>query len=142
MLQGELKRGIAVTRELDPNLPCIVANGGELNQVWTNIISNAADAMEGKGELKVKTHRSGGEIVVSITDNGPGIPPEVCDSLFDPFVTTKPVGKGTGLGLNISRNIIVDKHGGDISVDTRPGQTRFTIRLPLDEADCPAETAN
>jgi signal transduction histidine kinase len=137
MLQGELKHGINVQRLLDPALPCILANGGELNQVWTNLVSNAAEAMEGHGTLKVSSHLDGQEIVVRVIDSGPGIPPEVRDTLFDPFVTTKPVGKGTGLGLNISRNIIVDKHGGRITVDSKPGRTCFEVRLPVHEAACP-----
>lgn len=139
MLRGALKRGIEVERDLDPDLPCIQANGGELNQVWTNLISNAADAMDGVGKLWVSTRMDNNSIVVVIRDSGPGIPEKIKANLFEPFVTTKPVGEGTGLGLNISRSIIVEKHGGSISVDSEPGRTEFEVRLPLNEVDCPPE---
>jgi signal transduction histidine kinase len=130
MLQGELKHGITVERNFDPDLPEIEADAGQLNQVWTNLIDNAADAMDGKGTLKIVTACEGKEVVIKIIDNGPGIAPEIRDKLFDPFVTTKPVGKGTGLGLNISHSIIVDKHGGSIKVHSEAGKTCFEVRLP------------
>jgi signal transduction histidine kinase len=131
MLHGILKQGIVVTRDFDATLPRVDMHGAELNQVWTNLISNAVDAMDGQGELTVRSRRDGAEAVVQIIDSGPGISPEVRDRLFDPFVTTKPVGKGTGLGLSISRNIVVHNHGGTIDVQSEPGRTCFEVRLPL-----------
>jgi signal transduction histidine kinase len=131
MLRSKLKGGITVRREYAPDLPRIQAYASELNQVWTNIIDNAADAMEGKGEIVVRTRREGEWVVVEIEDNGPGIPEAIQPKLFDPFFTTKPPGAGTGLGLNISHNIIVQKHGGTIAVTSQPGETRFVVKLPM-----------
>jgi signal transduction histidine kinase len=130
MLNSILKEGITVTRDLDDTLPRVDVHGAELNQVWTNLITNAVDAMDGQGELMVRSGRDGADAVVQIIDSGPGIPPDVRDRLFDPFVTTKPVGMGTGLGLSISRNI-VGHHGGTIHVRSEPGRTCFEVRLPL-----------
>ena len=109
----------------------IEAFGSELNQVWTNIIDNAVDAMEGQGEIILTTYRKDPWVVVEIKDTGPGIPKEIQSKIFDPFFTTKSVGKGTGLGLNISHNIIVQKHKGQIAVHSRPGGTCFEVKLPL-----------
>jgi signal transduction histidine kinase len=134
MLHSRLKKGIVVERDYDTNLPAILASGGELNQVWTNLIDNAADAMEESGALTVRTRGKDDHVVVEIIDSGPGIPPEVCQRLFDPFVTSKPVGVGTGLGLSISHNIVVKKHAGSIDVQSRPGHTCFTVRLPIKRA--------
>jgi signal transduction histidine kinase len=131
MLGAALGEGIEVRRVLDDTLPRIQASGSELNRVWTNLIDNAISAMGDAGELEVSTSQEDGHIVVRITDSGPGIPEEVRDRLFDPFVTTKPVGEGTGLGLNISRNIVVMKHGGQIDFESRPGRTCFLVRLPV-----------
>jgi signal transduction histidine kinase/predicted CoA-binding protein len=131
MLRSKLKSGVVVQRQFAPDLPHIQAYGSELNQVWTNIIDNAIDAMDGKGEITLRTRLEGEWVVVEIEDNGPGIPPEIQPKLFSPFFTTKPVGKGTGLGLNISYNI-VQKHGGEIKLFSRPGMTCFEVRLPLD----------
>ena len=131
MLRSKLKRGITVHRDYSPTLPRIEAYGGELNQVWTNIIDNAAGAMGGKGELTLATRSEDDFVVVEICDNGPGISPENQAKIFDPFFTTKAPGEGTGLGLNISHNIIVQKHLGEISVASRPGETCFTVRLPI-----------
>ena len=131
MLRSKLKGGITVRREYAPDLPRIQAYASELNQVWTNIIDNAADAMEGKGEIVLRTLREGEWVVVEIDDNGPGIPGTIQPNIFDPFFTTKPPGAGTGLGLNISHNIIVHKHGGTITVTSQPGKTRFVIKLPI-----------
>jgi signal transduction histidine kinase len=103
---------------------------GELNQVWTNIIDNAIDAMSKGGELKIKTYRHHDQAVVEITDSGHGIPEEVINQIFDPFFTTKGVGKGTGLGLEVTRRII-DRHKGQISVESQPGQTTFTVCIPI-----------
>ena len=104
------------------------ADDSELNQVWTNAI----DAMDGQGELVVRTRQEGGLVVVEIEDNGPGIPPSVQPHVFDPFFTTRAPGSGTGLGLNISHHIIVDKHGGTIEVRSQPGSTCFEVKLPID----------
>jgi signal transduction histidine kinase len=126
-----LKHGVTVRREYDRSLPNLVVYGSELNQVWTNLIDNAIDAMEGKGEIVIRTGRDANDAVVEITDNGPGIAPEVMPHLFEPFFTTKPLGEGTGLGLDISYQTVVQRHGGEIRVDSRPGRTTFQVRLPL-----------
>ena len=131
ILRNKLKAGIAVRREFAENLPCIEACGGELNQAWTNIIDNAIDAMEGQGELVLRTREEAPWVVVEVEDNGPGIPEEIQAMIFDPFFTTKSPGAGTGLGLNISHSIIVQKHQGQIAVSSRPGKTVFTIQLPV-----------
>ncbi len=130
ILRHKLKNGVHVTRDYTPDLPHIEAHGSELNQVWTNIIDNAIDAMQGKGELTLRTYRKDECIVVEITDNGPGIPQEIKERIFEPFFTTKPPGIGTGLGLHISYNI-VEKHKGTISVESKPGATTFRVSLPL-----------
>jgi len=132
ILNHKLKRGIAVERAYQP-VPFLVNSfGSELNQVWTNIIDNAADAMNGKGVLRVRTYRDDSCVVVEIGDNGPGIPPEVQGHIFEPFFTTKKVGEGTGLGLDTVQRI-VRKHRGNIQVTSKPGDTRFQIWLPLAE---------
>jgi signal transduction histidine kinase len=131
ILGERLGAGVAVRREYDQGLPRIQAYGSQLNQVWTNIIDNAVDAMGGQGELVLRTRREGEWAVVEIEDSGPGIPAEVRPRLFDPFFTTKPPGKGAGLGLNISHNVVVGKHGGQISADSLPGRTRFVVKLPV-----------
>jgi signal transduction histidine kinase len=135
ILNFKLKRGITVQREYDP-VPLLVNSfGSELNQVWTNIIDNAIDAMAGKGELRIRTYRDDGCAVVEIGDNGSGISPEVQPHIFEPFFTTKDVGEGTGLGLDTVQRI-VKKHTGNIQVTSKPGDTRFQIWLPL-AADLP-----
>jgi len=131
MLQSRLKPDIEVRRNYATDLPRIEAFGSELNQVWTNIIDNAIDAMDGRGTITVTTRQSGQHVVVEIGDSGPGIPADIQPNVFDPFVTTKPPGAGTGLGLNISHGI-VQKHRGEIAVASRPGDTRFTVKLPID----------
>jgi signal transduction histidine kinase len=131
MLSGQLGDTVTVQREYDRSLPRITAWASELNQVWTHLIDNAVDAMGGRGTIVLRTRGDGGHAVVEVIDSGPGVPPEILDRVFDPFVTTKPVGKGTGLGLNVSRNIVVEKHGGTIRVDSVPGRTCFEVRLPL-----------
>lgn len=131
ILQPKLKSGITVRREYARDLPRIEAYGSELNQVWTNIIDNAIDAMNGKGEIVLRAFKEDAAVVVEIVDNGPGIPKDIQSKIFDPFFTTKPVGSGTGLGLNISHNIIVQKHRGKITVSSQPGKTCFTVRLPI-----------
>ena len=129
LLGSKLKQGMVVRREYGQGLSRILAHGGELNQVWTNIIQNAIDATEGKGSLTLRVRREDRAVMVEIEDDGPGMPPEVAARVFDPFFTTKAPGKGTGLGLAISHNII-RKHGGRIAVDSRPGRTVFRVSLP------------
>jgi len=131
ILRNKLKAGIMVQRRYASDLPALQAYGGELNQVWTNIIDNAIDAMSGQGTLFIRTYQDDSWVVVDIEDSGQGIPKEIQTKIFDPFFTTKPPGHGTGLGLNISRNIIVQKHKGQISVFSEPGKTCFTVRLPI-----------
>jgi len=128
ILHHRLKGGINVVREYDKNLPKICAYGGELNQIWTNLISNAIEAMQGKGELRVRTARELDRVLVEIGDNGPGIPPAVLPHIFDPFFTTKGVGEGTGLGLDTVCRIIRNHHG-EIRVSSHPGDTRFQVYL-------------
>jgi len=125
-----LKKGITVTRDYDANLPRVCAFGSELNQVWTNLIDNAIDAMNGQGELHVGARRDLDCVLVIIGDNGPGVPPEIQSRIFDPFFTTKPVGDGTGLGLDTAMRI-VQKHHGRIELKSKPGDTRFLVRIPL-----------
>jgi signal transduction histidine kinase len=132
IMNHKLKHGVTVQRDYHP-VPFLVDSfGSELNQVWTNIIDNAIDAMSGKGKLLIHTFRDDNCVVVEITDDGPGIPPEVLPHIFEPFFTTKGVGQGTGLGLDTVQRI-VKKHHGDINVNSRPGQTVFQILLPLAE---------
>jgi PAS domain S-box-containing protein len=132
ILHNKLKGGVSVIKEYAEYLPVIHAYASELNQVWTNIIDNAIDAMDGKGTLIIRTRWEDPCVVVEIEDDGAGIPKEHQSKIFDPFFTTKGPGEGTGLGLNISRNLIVQKHHGQISVESRPGNTCFTVRLPVD----------
>lgn len=133
ILNHKLKHGVTVQRDYH-RVPLLVNSfGSELNQVWTNIIDNAIDAMSGKGELRVRTYRDDGCVVVEIGDNGPGIAPEIKTHIFEPFFTTKGVGQGTGLGLDTVQRI-VKKHRGNIQVSSKPGDTRFQIYLPLAEA--------
>jgi signal transduction histidine kinase len=130
ILNHKLKRGVTVQRDYLP-IPLLVNSfGSELNQVWTNLIDNAIDAMNGNGELRVRTYRDDGCVVVEIGDNGPGISPEVKAHIFEPFFTTKAVGEGTGLGLDTVQRI-VRKHRGNIQVNSKPGDTRFQVSLPL-----------
>lgn len=127
----KLKKGIKVVRDYDRTLPTLCARGSELNQVWTNLIHNAIDAMAGEGTLTIRTGRDGDCAFVEIGDTGPGIPPELQRRIFEPFFTTKDVGHGTGLGLDISYRIVVRRHYGDIKVESKPGDTRFLVRLPF-----------
>ncbi len=132
ILNHKLKKGVEVQRDYQ-RVPLLVNSfGSELNQVWTNLIDNAIDAMHGKGELRVRTYREDGSVVVEIGDNGPGIPEEVQPHIFEPFFTTKGVGEGTGLGLDTVQRI-VKKHRGNIQVTSNPGNTRFQVWLPLAE---------
>jgi signal transduction histidine kinase len=133
ILNHKLKQGVVVQRDYQ-RVPLLVNSfGSELNQVWTNIIDNAIDAMHGKGELRVRTYRDDTCVVVEIGDNGPGIASEVQPHIFEPFFTTKGVGEGTGLGLDTAQRI-VKKHRGNIQVTSQPGDTRFQVWLPLAEA--------
>jgi signal transduction histidine kinase len=127
------KKNIVLTREYAEALPCIKAYGSELNQVWTNLIVNAVDAMSEGGRLKVRTKREPTDILVEIRDNGPGIPEALRSRIFEPFFTTKPVGEGTGLGLDTVARI-VRKHRGNIRFESKPGDTCFQVRLPLEES--------
>ncbi len=130
ILNHKLKQGVVVKRDYQ-RIPLLVNSfGSELNQVWTNLIDNAIDAMHGKGELRVRTYRDDDCVVVEIGDNGPGIPEEVLPHIFEPFFTTKGVGEGTGLGLDTVQRI-VKKHRGNIQVNSKPGDTRFQVWLPL-----------
>jgi signal transduction histidine kinase len=131
MLAHKLKGGVAVVRDYGDDVPRIEAIAGELNQVWTNLIDNAIDAMKGTGTLRVSTRVNENGVVVEIGDTGPGMPKEVQARAFEPFYTTKGVGKGTGLGLDISRRIVVDRHGGEITIVPRPDETVLRVRLPL-----------
>jgi signal transduction histidine kinase len=130
ILKFRLKHGIEVKREFDPNLPHVFAHGSQLNQVWTNLIDNAIDAMGGKGELRIRTAKELDFILVEITDNGSGIPDHVKPHIFEPFFTTKGVGGGTGMGLDTVYRM-VRAHGGDVSFESRPGRTSFQVRLPV-----------
>jgi signal transduction histidine kinase len=141
ILNHKLKRGVLVQRDYE-RVPLLVDSfGSELNQVWTNLIDNAIDAMSGKGELRVRTYREDSCVVVEIADNGSGMPPEIQSHIFEPFFTTKAVGEGTGLGLDTVQRI-VKKHRGNIQVRSKPGETIFQVRLPLtDAAASPASRA-
>ncbi|WP_406263858.1 ATP-binding protein [Streptomyces sp. NBC_00191] len=131
MLQAKIPPGVRVVKEYDHDLPAVPAYGAELNQVWTNLIDNALGAMNGGGTLTIATWRDGEHLFVEVRDTGPGIPADIRPRIFEPFFTTKPVGEGTGLGLDISYRIVVNKHHGDIRVDSRPGDTRFRVCLPI-----------
>ena len=139
ILRHKLKGGVTVVKEYAPDLPRIEAYASELNQVWTNLIDNAIDAMNGQGGIRIRTHGqarpanggAGQAIFVEISDSGPGIPAEVQGRIFDAFFTTKEPGKGTGLGLHISYNIVVNQHHGEIKVESLPGQTTFRVTLPV-----------
>lgn len=130
IMQHKLKRGVTIKREYSPNLPRIEAFASELNQVWTNIIDNAVDAMNGNGEIKIRTYEEDGSVIVEITDNGPGIPEEIQSRIFEPFFTTKAPGQGTGLGLHISHDIVANRHRGQLLVESKPGETKFKVILP------------
>ena len=134
MLGHKIKQGVTVVKEYDRSLPKVPAYAGELNQVWTNLIVNALDAMAGEGTLTIRTARDGDCVLVEIRDTGPGIPRELRSRVFEPFFTTKPVGHGTGLGLDVSWRVVVKRHGGDLRVVSEPGDTRFQVVLPLTES--------
>ena len=127
---GHKLRGVEVRREYGKDLPKVQGRGGELNQVWTNLLDNAADAVDGRGNIIVRAYSETGRVVVEVVDDGPGIPREARERVFEPFYTTKEVGSGTGLGLDVVRRI-VGAHAGEVYVRSEPGETRFTVRLPV-----------
>ncbi|MFC6148397.1 MULTISPECIES: ATP-binding protein [Mumia] len=131
MLQKKLT-GLQVVKEYDRSIAEVPMYAAEMNQVWTNLIVNAVQAMEGSGTLTITTRRVEDWCEVEIGDTGPGIAPDIRDRIFEPFFTTKAVGEGTGLGLDISWRIVVRKHHGDLRVESEPGSTRFTVRIPYD----------
>jgi len=133
MLNHKIGKGVKVVKDYDRSLPQIPAQPAELNQVWTNLIDNAIQAMNAVGTLTVRTYRADDHVIVSIGDTGPGVPENLRKRVFEPFFTTKPVGEGTGLGLDISYRIVVNRHGGDIKLMSQPGDTKFLVRLPLTE---------
>ena len=129
IMAHKLRKGVTIKRDYNPTPLLVNSYGSDLNQVWTNIIDNAIDAMDGHGELRIKTFAEGDSAVVEIGDSGPGIPPDIQSRIFEPFFTTKGVGDGTGLGLDTTLRI-VRKHRGSINVTSVPGDTRFQVRLP------------
>jgi signal transduction histidine kinase len=135
------KKAVVVTRDYQADLPPVEAIAGELNQVWTNLLDNAIDAVAPGGHVEVRAAREGDMVRVDIRDDGPGIPPEIKARIWEPFFTTKPVGEGTGLGLEVVKRIVVRRHGGTISLESSPGDTCFTIRLPLLPITAPGEPA-
>jgi signal transduction histidine kinase len=130
MLGHKLPSGVTVVRNYSADVPRIEAYPGELNQVWTNLIDNALDAMGGAGTLRLTTRAEGNDVVIEVGDTGPEMPPQVAARAFEPFYTTKDVGQGTGLGLDIARRIIVERHHGTITIDSRPGETVLRVRIP------------
>jgi signal transduction histidine kinase len=135
MLNYKIKESgkIILHKDFAPDLPMIPAHPAELNQVWTNLIDNAIQAMPEGGTLTVRTRRDDDHVVVEIGDTGVGIPENLHTKIFEPFFTTKPVGQGTGLGLDICYRVVTQRHGGDLRVVSRPGDTRFVVRLPVNE---------
>ncbi|MGK5115494.1 MULTISPECIES: ATP-binding protein [unclassified Geodermatophilus] len=133
VLGAKITPGVTVVKDYDRSLPPVPGYAGELNQVWTNLIHNALDAMAGEGTLTLRTTRDGDCALVEVADTGPGIPADLHRRVFEPFFTTKPVGQGTGLGLDVSWRIVVNRHGGDLRVRSEPGDTRFQVLLPLTE---------
>lgn len=131
VLKHKVKQ-VRVERQFDPDLPKIMGRGGDLNQVWTNLIDNAIDALKGEGTIQLITRCENNYAMIEVTDNGPGIPPDILPHIFEPFFTTKGVGAGTGLGLDTAYRI-VHQHNGTIEVQSKPGQTRFIVRLPTEK---------
>jgi signal transduction histidine kinase len=125
---------IRVVREYDRDLPRMTVRGSELNQVWTNLLANAIDALGERGTITLTTLRDGACVEVHVADDGPGVPPEIRDRIFDEFFTTKDVGQGTGLGLATARRIVVDRHDGSLTVDSEPGRTVFRVRIPIQQS--------
>ena len=137
VMLGHKLGGVTVLRDYGADVPRIEAYAGELNRVWTNLIDNAVDAMDGTGTLRLATRAEGDSVVVEVGDTGPGMPPPVAARAFEAFYTTKDVGKGTGLGLDIARRIVEERHGGTITIDSRPGATVLRVRLPIRPAAGP-----
>jgi signal transduction histidine kinase len=133
MLGHKLRDGIEIVRDYGSGVPRIDAFAGELNQVWTNLIDNAVDAMDGTGTLRVATRADGNNVVIEIGDTGAGLTPQVAARAFEAFYTTKDVGKGTGLGLDIARRIVVERHGGTITITSHPGDTTLQVALPVNQ---------
>ena len=131
MMSGKIAEGVRVVKDYDRTLPHVPAYAAELNQVWTNLIDNALHAVDGAGTVTIRTTRDGDQALVEVIDTGPGVPPELKRRVFEPFFTTKGVGQGTGLGLDMSWRIVVNRHGGDLRVVSEPGDTHFQVRLPL-----------
>jgi signal transduction histidine kinase len=131
MLGYKLRAGVTVVRDYSADVPRIQAYPGELNQVWTNLIDNAIDAMAGAGTLRLSTRAEGNDVVIEVGDTGPGMLPQVAARAFEAFYTTKDAGKGTGLGLDVARRIVVERHGGTITIDSRPGKTVLQVRIPI-----------
>jgi signal transduction histidine kinase len=127
-------KSVRLSSVVEPGLPAVVGFGGELNQIWANLVDNAIDAVAAGGSVEVCAGRRGDRVVVQVVDDGPGIPAELRSRLFEPFFTTKPVGEGTGLGLSIARSL-VDRHEGEIEVESRPGRTEFRVSLPVPAGD-------
>jgi signal transduction histidine kinase len=130
ILHYKLKQGVVVNREYE-DIPRICAHGSQLNQVWTNLIDNAIDATGGKDRLWIRTSQEGDRVLIEIADDGVGIPPDIQPRIFEQFFTTKGVGQGTGLGLDIARRIVEGQHKGNIRFESQPGDTRFQVRLPI-----------
>ncbi|WP_330473137.1 sensor histidine kinase [Terrabacter sp. C0L_2] len=133
-----LRPGVTVVRDWGSDVPLVDGMPGELNQVWTNLVDNAVDAMDGVGTLTVSTRRDGDSVVVEVGDTGAGMSPEVQQRAFEAFYTTKDVGRGTGLGLDIAHRIVVERHGGSVEIESRPGDTRLRVRLPIRAATAPS----
>jgi signal transduction histidine kinase len=133
--------GIRVHREYSADLPLVVGYPIELNQVWTNLVDNAVDAMDGDGDLWLRTSRDGACVLAEVADSGPGIAPDLQSRIFEPFFTTKDIGKGTGLGLHLSHRIVTQRHHGSLTVQSRPGSTRFLVRIPVDLTSPPGPGA-
>jgi signal transduction histidine kinase len=131
MLGHKLSDDVSVVRDYGTGVPEVEAYAGELNQVWTNLIDNAIDAMDGAGTLLLVTRAAGDHVVIEVGDTGPGMPPEVAARAFDPFFTTKDASKGAGLGLDIAQRIVVERHGGTITIDSRPGNTVLRVDVPV-----------
>jgi signal transduction histidine kinase len=141
MLRHKIPTGVTVVREYGTDVPPIEAHAGELNQVWTNLIDNALDAVGSAGTLRLTTRVEQNDVLIEVGDTGPGMPPQVAARAFEAFYTTKDVGKGTGLGLDIAQRIIVERHGGTIAIDSRPGETVLRVRLPFGPPKLPRQTA-
>lgn len=141
ILRHKMGGEIKVLRDYAIDIPPLSAHGSELNQVWTNLIDNAVDALGGKGQIVIRTRREGMRAVVEIEDNGPGIPEAIQSQIFDPFFTTKAPGKGTGLGLSISHSIITERHRGEIIIESKPHRTLFTVKLPIESTPLENQSA-